>query len=142
MKNSTVDELFDRMQQAFNALGTEKFNKFNWGASSGGINDPALNLRIYQAVYENNFPADKYDIMVDFSLNRVSDIEKLRQLCGPKDKVFTSICHFNLSENNYANVVITTRQGGHRICFSLKIPKDTKQIREKLGIQIKKGYFV
>jgi hypothetical protein len=142
MKESTVDDLFDRMQQAFNALGTDKFNKFNWGASSGAIHDPELNLRIYQAVYEKDFPADKYDLKVDFSLNRVSDIEKLRHLCGPKDKVYTAICHFNLSEKNYANVNINTRQEGHRICFSLKEPKDIKQIREKLGIKIKKGYFV
>jgi hypothetical protein len=90
---ATVDELFGRMQQTFNALGTEKFN---WGASSGAINDPALNLRSYQAFYEKNFPADKYDIMVDSSLNRVNDIKKLnsfavqRTKCLPQFAILTS----------------------------------------------------
>jgi hypothetical protein len=142
MKDHSLDELFDSMQHAFNVLGTDKYNKFHWGASSGAIHDPALSLKIYQAVYERNFPADKYEIMVGFSLYKVDDIEKLRQLCGPKDHIFTEICSFDLSEENYSNVIVTTKQEGHRIRFSLKMPEDTDQIRDKLGIKVKKGYFV
>ena len=70
------------------------------------------------------------------------DIQEIRQLCGPKDKVFTEICSVNLSADNYANVIVTTRRKGHRFCFSLRMPEDTNHIREKLGVKIKKGYFV
>jgi hypothetical protein len=140
--DKTVDELFDHMQRAFEALGTDKFNKFNWGAFSGPIDDPALNLKIYQVVYEKKFPADKYDIRIDYALNGVSDIEELRQLCGPKDRVFTGICSFHLSEDNYANMDVITKRKGHRIVFSLRLPQDTKQIVDRLGVKIKKSYFV
>jgi hypothetical protein len=141
MKNCTVHDLFTRMKSAFESVGTDNQSKFSWGASTGAIDDHLLSKKIYDCVYENAFPADKYDIDLEFSLKDLRAIEDIRSLCGPKDKVFTEICSFNLSEDNYANVQIITSQFGHRVCFELRLPEDTKQIRDKLGVKIDKSYF-
>lgn len=142
MKDRTVKDLVEMMKEGFAEIGTEKQNRFEWGASEGTLDhDPVLSRSIYNYVYEYGFPADAYDLQVDFSVDRLQDIQLIQPLFGPKDKLFTEICSFHLSQDNYANMHVITSQAGYRVYFELRLPEDVQKIRDRLGVRISKSYF-
>jgi len=136
MKDSTVEQLFLMLKSSFASVGTDKQNKFSWGASTGALTDHALSRKIYTYVYEFGFYADAYSLDLEFSLEHINDIEHIRSICGPKDKIYTEICSFDLSKDNFANFHVITSQLGHRVYFELRLPEDIKQIEDKLDVKI------
>ena len=136
MKGSTVEQLFLILKRSFASVGTDKQNKFSWGASTGALTDHALSKKIYTYVYEFGFYADAYFLDLEFSLTQVNDIEQVRSICGPKDKIYTEICSFDLSKDNFANFHVITSQLGHRVYFELRLPEDVRQIEDKLDVKV------
>ncbi len=132
---ASIDELVDRMQVFLIEFASKKRFVYDWGVLCSGYPDPEISKRIYEMALAANFPAERYFLIVEFSIDDIQGIEIFRNLCGPKDDVYTRLCSFDLPEDNYGEIKIVTTSKGHQLRLTLRTPDNLKLVEKKIGLK-------
>jgi hypothetical protein len=137
MPGSSADVEIDRLRKFLELFSSKRF-EYSWSAGvphSNEVNSqPGLSRKVYDAVAAAGLPAVRYELQAEFRLSGVEGIAALRDLCGPRDEVFTELCSFDLPDDNRGAIRVHTTADGHRLTLTMRLGDERPLVEQVLGI--------
>ncbi|NOZ69220.1 MAG: hypothetical protein GXP46_08270 [Deferribacteres bacterium] len=137
MPGASNDELIERMKICMEKFASKKRFEYTWTARCSGIGSSELSRQIYDMVIESNFPAIRYFLDIEYSLDDIYGLEVLKGMCGPDDEVFAGFFSFTLPEDNHAEARIHATFQGYQLMLTMTDSAYLKLVEEKLGLKFR-----
>ncbi len=131
----------EKLKIFLDRFATEKRFTYEWmvrrdyGEVGWAQKEPELSRKIYALLLVSELPADSYDLDMEFSLREIDGLEVVRGFLGPKDKVFSRLCSFDLSKRNYGEFAVITSSKGHQLELTLRLPDGLPLVEETIGLK-------
>lgn len=83
----------------------------------------------------SHFPADSFDVNLDFSVVGIEGLDCLIAWCEDDDVSTTRICSFDLPDtNSTGEFLVETTRSGHKLLLSLPSDERVREIEHKLDV--------
>jgi hypothetical protein len=136
---SSPEREFERMRRYLELFATERRFEYSWqaGIDKFGrlIELPEVSHQVYADVVDARFPAERYELAATFRIASIEGLGPLREMCGPRGRVTTRLCSFDLPDDNWGELAVETTSAGHSVELTLRMPDGLHDVEEALGIR-------
>ena len=137
VSEKSTEEMVAAVAAVVDQLGSGRRFAYEWsiGCTPRHPDAAEQSRQIYDQVKKapETFQGQKLEIVIDFRLEALENLDMIRQLCGPKDRVLTDLGGFRESDVNPVGVDLITRQDGFWIEVDARVPFETAQLSRLLG---------
>lgn len=126
-----VDLLISKVKNGLSIFSMDTGPEFSWRIT---INDVNQDNRLYVDNI-SNYPADYYDIDLEFSAEDLQGIDYLMCWCEDDDIIKSKVCEFDVLDKSKGILYVETSKSGHKLLLDLSSVEKIEEIEQCLGIQ-------
>jgi hypothetical protein len=131
-----VPDLLDRMRMIIGAWSDQVFESAWKVDSSFAAESRSTTSQLFHAIAAGEYPAQTTELNMTYFLSDLEGVEALRNLGGPKSVFETSLCSFDLPNNESGEMRVLTTRKGHEIVVGLSDPDAIDLIKKALNLDL------